>query len=319
VDYDPTCMKWFPWLTRVFLAAALALGLVGCKPAASTTATGGSSAAETPREYSVRGVVRRVEPERRSVVVKHEEIPGFMPAMTMPFDVQEPKELNGLKPGDQISFRMLVTTNDGWIDRIQVVGSDTNAVATPPPVRITSSVPLLEAGSLLPDYTLTNELGRVIRLSEFRGQVLAFTFIFTRCPYPDFCPRMTDLFARAQKHLAGEPDAPKNVRFLSISFDPEHDTPELLRAYAERHNYDPSRWTLATGAWDQLEPLTGHFGLIFGRDVPPEKMEHNLRTVVVRPSGKIQAVLPSNEWQSEDLIREIRAAAAEPTAPARGR
>jgi protein SCO1/2 len=302
------------------MAAALALGLVGCKPAASATATGGSSAAETPREYSVRGVVRRVEPERRSVVVKHEEIPGFMPAMTMPFDVKEPKELNGLKPGDQISFRMLVTTNDGWIDRIQVVGSDTNAVATPPPVRITSSVPLLEAGSLLPDYTLTNELGRVIRLSEFRGQVLAFTFIFTRCPYPDFCPRMTDLFARAQKHLAGEPDAPKNVRFLSISFDPEHDTPELLRAYAERHNYDPSRWTLATGAWDQLEPLTGHFGLIFGRDVPPEKMEHNLRTVVVRPSGKIQAILPSNEWQSEDLIREIRAAAAaEPTAPDRRR
>jgi protein SCO1/2 len=302
------------------MAAALTLGLVGCKPAASATATGGSSAAETPREYSVRGVVRRVEPERRSVVVKHEEIPGFMPAMTMPFDVKEPKELNGLKPGDQISFRMLVTTNDGWIDRIQVVGSDTNAVATPPPVRITSSVPLLEAGSLLPDYTLTNELGRVIRLSEFRGQVLAFTFIFTRCPYPDFCPRMTDLFARAQKHLAGEPDAPKNVRFLSISFDPEHDTPELLRAYAERHNYDPSRWTLATGAWDQLEPLTGHFGLIFGRDVPPEKMEHNLRTVVVRPSGKIQAILPSNEWQSEDLIREIRAAAAaEPTAPDRGR
>ena len=301
------------------MAAALALGLVGCKPAASATATGGSSAAETPREYSVRGVVRRVEPERRSVVVKHEEIPGFMPAMTMPFDVKEPKELNGLKPGDQISFRMLVTTNDGWIDRIQVVGSDTNAVATPPPVRITSSVPLLEAGSLLPDYTLTNELGRVIRLSEFRGQVLAFTFIFTRCPYPDFCPRMTDLFARAQKHLAGEPDAPKNVRFLSISFDPEHDTPELLRAYAERHNYDPSRWTLATGAWDQLEPLTGHFGLIFGRDVPPEKMEHNLRTVVVRPSGKIQAILPSNEWQSEDLIREIRAAAAEPTTTAQGR
>jgi protein SCO1 len=312
-------MKWFPWLTKVFMAAALALGLVGCKPAASATATGGSSAAETPREYSVRGVVRRVEPERRSVVVKHEEIPGFMPAMTMPFDVKEPKELNGLKPGDQISFRMLVTTNDGWIDRIQVVGSDTNAVATPPPVRITSSVPLLEAGSLLPEYTLTNELGRVIRLSEFRGQVLAFTFIFTRCPYPDFCPRMTDLFARAQKHLAGEADAPKNVRFLSISFDPEHDTPELLRAYAERHNYDPSRWTLATGAWEQLEPLTGHFGLIFGRDVPPEKMEHNLRTVVVRPSGKIQAILPSNEWQSEDLIREIRAAAAEPTTTAQGR
>jgi protein SCO1/2 len=299
-------MKWLPWFASVLIA----FGLIGCKQEPPAPVAAGASPEETPREYSVRGVVRRVEPERRSVVVKHDEIPGFMPAMTMPFDVKEPKELQGLKPGDRITFRMLVTTNDGWIDHIQVVGSDTNATATPPPVRITSSVPLLEAGSMLPDYTLTNELGKVIRLSDFRGQVLAFTFIFTRCPYPDFCPRMTDLFGRAQKTLAGQPEAPKNLRFLSISFDPEHDTPELLRAYAERQHYDPAQWTLATGAWDQLEPLTGHFGLIFGRDVPPEKMEHNLRTVVVRPSGQIQAVLPSNEWQLEDLLREIRAAAS---------
>jgi protein SCO1/2 len=299
-------MKWLPRFASVLIA----FGLIGCKQEPPAPVAAGASREETPREYSVRGVVRRVEPERRSVVVKHDEIPGFMPAMTMPFDVKEPKELQGLKPGDLISFRMLVTTNDGWIDRIQVLGSDTNATATPPPVRITSSVPLLEAGSMLPDYTLTNELGKVIRLSDFRGQVLAFTFIFTRCPYPDFCPRMTDLFGRAQKTLAGQPEAPKNLRFLSISFDPEHDTPELLRAYAERQHYDPAQWTLATGAWDQLEPLTGHFGLIFGRDVPPEKMEHNLRTVVVRPSGQIQAVLPSNEWQLEDLLREIRAAAS---------
>ena len=299
-------MKWLLWFASVLIA----FGLIGCKQEPPAPVAAGASPEETPREYSVRGVVRRVEPERRSVVVKHDEIPGFMPAMTMPFDVKEPKELQGLKPGDRITFRMLVTTNDGWIDRIQVLGSDTNATATPPPVRITSSVPLLEAGSMLPDYTLTNELGKVIRLSDFRGQVLAFTFIFTRCPYPDFCPRMTDLFGRAQKTLAGQPEAPKNLRFLSISFDPEHDTPELLRAYAERQHYDPAQWTLATGAWDQLEPLTGHFGLIFGRDVPPEKMEHNLRTVVVRPSGQIQAVLPSNEWQLEDLLREIRAAAS---------
>ena len=299
-------MKWLPWFASVLIA----FGLIGCKQEPPAPVATGASTEETPREYSVRGVVRRVEPERRSLVVKHDEIPGFMPAMTMPFDVKEPKELQGLKPGDRISFRMLVTTNDGWIDRIQVLGSDTNATATPPPVRITSSVPLLEAGSMLPDYTLTNELGKVIRLSDFRGQVLAFTFIFTRCPYPDFCPRMTDLFGRAQKTLAGQPEAPKNLRFLSISFDPEHDTPELLRAYAERQHYDPAQWTLATGAWDQLEPLTGHFGLIFGRDVPPEKMEHNLRTVVVRPSGQLQAVLPSNEWQLEDLLREIRAAAS---------
>ena len=313
-------MKRFAWWIWVSLVVGLGLSQTGCRQASPGQAAGGTNVTEIPREYAVRGVVRRVETERRSVVVKHEEIPGFMPAMTMPFDVKEPKELQGLKPGDRISFRMLVTTNDGWIDRIQVTGSETNAAAEPSPVRITSSVPLLEAGSLLPDYTLTNELGKVIRLSEFRGQVLAFTFIFTRCPYPDFCPRMTDQFARAQKVLAAQADAPKPVKFLSISFDPEHDTPEMLRAYAERHAYHPEQWSLATGAWDQLEPLTGHFGLIFGRDVPPEKMEHNLRTVVVRPSGKIQAILPSNEWEVEDLIKEIRAAAAaEAETPGRGR
>lgn len=303
-------MKRFAWWMSVLLGLGLGLSQTGCRQESPSPAAAGTNDTEVPREFAVRGVVRRVEPERRSVVVKHDEIPGFMPAMTMPFDVKEPKELQGLKPGDQIAFRMLVTTNDGWIDRIQVVGSDTNAAATPPPVRITSSVPLLEAGSMLPDYTLTNELGKTIRLSQYRGQVLAFTFIFTRCPYPDFCPRMTDQFARAQKALAGQADAPKHVKFLSVSFDPEHDTPEMLRAYAERHAYQPDQWSLATGAWDQLEPLTGHFGLIFGRDVPPEKMEHNLRTVVVRPSGKIQAILPSNEWEVEDLIKEIRAAAA---------
>lgn len=148
--------------------------------------------------------------------------------------------------------------------------------------------------------------------------MLAFTFIFTRCPYPDFCPRMTDLFARTQKALADQSDAPRNLKFLSISFDPQNDTPDLLRAYAERYAYDPAQWSLATGAWDQLEPLTGNFGLLFGRDVPPEKMEHNLRTVVVRPSGRIHAILPSNEWSADDLIREIRAA-AEAEAPGRGR
>lgn len=306
---------WFP-LPFVALVLGLAIGPVGCRQESPAPSTAGGPAAETPREYPVLGVVRRVEAERKSVVVKHEEIPGFMPAMTMPFDVKEPKELQGLKPGDRISFRMLVTTNDGWIDRIQVIGSDTEATPAPAPVRLTAAVPLLEAGAPLPDFTLTNELGRTFRLSDFRGRVLAFTFIFTRCPYPDFCPRMTDHFARAQKALADRPDAPKNVKFLSISFDPEHDTPDLLRAYAERHAYDPEQWSLATGAWDQLEPLTGHFGLIFGRDVPPEKMEHNLRTVVVRPSGKIHAILPSNEWEVEDLLREIRAAAAAGEPPA---
>ncbi|MSU31091.1 MAG: redoxin domain-containing protein [Pedosphaera sp.] len=292
----------YHWVAFLFFL----LGLTACRKS-ETNQT--QATAEIPSEYMVRGVVRQLTLGGTSLVVKHEEVPGFMPAMTMPFDVRDTNELARIKPGDLIQFRMLITTNDGWIDRIQVLGTVTNTPADPSPIRFASSVPVLNAGDPLPDYVLTNELGKTIRLSDFSGKVLVFTFIFTRCPYPDFCPRMTDHFSRTLKKLASNPSASTKVHLLSISFDPERDTPELLLAYAERYAYDPKKWSLATGAWDQLEPLTGHFGLVFGRDVPPEKMEHNLRTVVVRPSGKIQAVINSNEWDVDDLIREIEAAA----------
>ena len=293
-----------PYRWAAFLI--LLLGLTSCRKSETKQA---QATSEIPTEYTVRGVVRQLNPGGASLVVKHEEVPGFMPAMTMPFDVRDTNELTRIKPGDLIQFRMLITTNDGWIDRIQVLGTATNTSADHSPIRFATSVPVLNAGDPLPDYVLTNELGKTIRLSDFRGKVLVFTFIFTRCPYPDFCPRMTDHFSGTLKKLASKPSASANVHLLSISFDPERDTPELLLAYAERYAYDPKKWSLATGAWDQLEPLTGHFGLVFGRDVSPEKMEHNLRTVVVRPSGKIHAVLNGNEWNVDDLIREIEAAA----------
>ena len=300
-------MNRMPWL----LVALLGLLLTACRketanaPAAAAVAEG----EEVPTAYEVRGVVRKINADRNQLVVKHEEIVGFMPAMTMPFDVRPTNEMSKVVPGDRIAFRMLITTNDGWIDHIRVLGKDTNAVTDPQPVRFMKSVATLAAGDLLPDYVLTNELGKTIHLADFRGKVLAFTFIFTRCPYPDFCPRMTDHFSRTLKKLAATPGSTTNVHLLSISFDPEHDTPELLLAYAERYAYDPKKWSLATGAWDQLEPLTSHFGLIYGRDVPPEKMEHNLRTVIIRPSGKVQAVINSNEWDVDDLIQEIESAA----------
>jgi protein SCO1/2 len=295
-------MWWF------MILAALGLGLTACKKAEPVEEE------EVPREYEVRGVIRKLDLQRRSIVVKHEEIPGFMTAMTMPFDVRDTNELTKVKPGDRILFRLLVTTNDGWIDRIRVLGADTNAAATPEPqpVRFTKNVPVLAPGDTLPDYVLTNELGKTIRLSDFRGQVLAFSFIFTRCPYPDFCPRISDNLSRASKRLASMPDAPKNVHLLSISFDPEHDTPAMLLAYAERYAYDPKKWSLASGGWDQLEPLTGHFGLIYSRDVPPDKVEHNLRTVVVTPSGKVHAILNSNEWEVDELVSQIVEAAKKP-------
>lgn len=307
-------MNRFAWILLLPVAFALsACRKEGASAGGETNVVhvAGSDAdsEEVPQEFEVRGVVRKINADRAQLVVKHEEIPGYMAAMTMPFDVRPTNEMSKVKPGDRIAFRMLVTTNDGWIDRIRVIGQDTNAAPDPQPVRFVSAAKALVAGDLLPDYTLTNEMGKTIRLSDFRGKALALTFIFTRCPYPDFCPRITDHFSRALKKLNATPGATTNFHLLSVSFDPQHDTPELLMAYAERYAYDPRKWNLATGAWDQLEPLTAHFGLIFGRDVPPEKMEHNLRTVVIRPDGKVHAILNSNEWEVDELIAEIEAAA----------
>lgn len=293
-----------PWLVLLFSA---------CKPVPTTpvsSAANQAPVAEAITNYTVRGVVV-APPEGKTVKVKHEEIPGYMMAMTMPFEARPTNELNGLMRGDLIEFRMRVTETDGWIDQIRILGTTkvepTNAVND---IRIVPDVPALKAGDLVPNYTFTNELGRVVHLADFRGNALAVTFIFTRCPFPTFCPRMTEHFSKVSALLKSAPDAPKNWRLLSLSFDPDYDTPATLHAYGIRNDYDPATWSLATGSFNQIERMAGHFGLYFGRNVPIAEQNHNLRTVVLDTLGRVQEIFIGNEWESEDLAKAIRAAAA---------
>lgn len=293
-----------PWLVLLFSA---------CKPAPPTPASAPTNrppAAESITNYTVRGVVV-APPEGKTVKVKHEEIPGYMMAMTMPFEARPTNELNGLMRGDLIEFRMRVTETDGWIDQIRILGTTkvepTNGVND---IRLVPDVPALKAGDLVPNYTFTNELGRVVHLADYRGNALAVTFIFTRCPFPTFCPRMTEHFNKVSALLKSAPDAPKNWRLLSLSFDPDYDTPATLQAYGIRYDYDPATWSLATGSLNQIERMAGHFGLYFGRNVPIAEQNHNLRTVVLDTQGRVQEIFIGNEWESEDLAKAIRAAAA---------
>ena len=290
------------------LVGALACAVASC----SDNTTGQQSADSVPpagtQIYSVTGVVKELKPEDKRVVIQHEEIPNYMKAMTMPFDVRDAKELAGLKPGDQVSFRMLVTEKDGWIDQLKRLGF-TNLVE--PPAESFRRVRLVEplnVGDPLPDYAFTNELGQVIHLADFKGQALAFTFIFTRCPFPTFCPRMSSNFADAYKKLSSAPDAPKNWRLLSISFDPEYDRPEVLRNYAKRYEYQTNHWSFVTGAMIDIDAITEQFGLLFPRE--GVSFNHNLRTVVIDAQGKVQKVFIGNEWKVEDLVEEILKAAA---------
>lgn len=305
-------MKRFAACLSLFGVLGLSVLFTGCTPAAppapAVPATN-SPAGESITNYTVRGVVV-APPNGKTVKVKHEEIPGYMMAMTMPFEARPTNELAGLMTGDQIEFRMRVTETDGWIDQIRILGT-TKAEPTNvgPDIKVLPDVPELRAGDLVPNYTFTNELGRTIHLSDYRGDALAITFIFTRCPFPTFCPKMTDNFTKVSRQLAATPDAPKNWRLLSLSFDPEFDTPETLRQYGKRHQYDPARWSLATGSFNQIERISGHFGLYFGRNVPIAQQNHNLRTVVLNPEGRVHEIFIGNEWTPEDLAQSLRAAA----------
>ena len=293
---------------QLTFVAALGFIATGCKP--SSTPAQGAKAASTPagaRTFYVNGVVREVRADGNSARIQHEAIPNYMEAMTMPFSVKDTNELSGLEPGQAVLFRLVVTEDDSWIDEVTRLPGVASEPAQPETTRQVRWVEPLEEGHLLPHYPLTNQFGQAFGLTDFKGQVLAFTFIYTRCPLPNFCPRMTSHFLEAQRQLKADPAAPERWRLLTVSFDPEHDSPAVLKKYAEQQGGDPARWIFATGAREELDALTEQFGLNYGR--VGETFDHNLRTVVVDLDGRIRRILIGNEWQPAELVSEILAAA----------
>ncbi len=233
-------------LIGIFLLSVLVAGCnSGSNKQAAETGTNGvgdtQAASSEPEVYFVKGVVQQVKPEEKKVVIKHEEIPNYMAAMTMPFSVKNISELDQLTPGDEVSFTMMVTEDDGWIQDIKKTGA-TNALERPA-VRLVRDVDPLEIGMKMPDYTFTNSLGKTIRFNDYKGQAYAFTFIFTRCPFPLFCPRMNENMSKAYDQLKSDPNAPTNWHMFSISFDPHFDTPQRLLEYSKRYDPDPQSGT----------------------------------------------------------------------------
>jgi protein SCO1/2 len=260
---------------------------------------------EKQQTYQVQGMVLEVKPREKTVRIRHQEVPGYMPAMTMPFEVKDTKELAGLQPGDSVSFRMIVTEKDGWIDQIQK--SKAPATNGPPPkleVRVMRDVEPLKTGDLLPDYHFTNQFGQPVSTAQFKGQVLAINFLFTRCPFPAFCPFTANNFAEVQTKLLALPNPSTNWHLLTISFDPDFDKPDVLKAYAERYKYDPAHWIFATGDIIDVTAIGEQFGLMFWRD-ETGLLSHNLRAAVVDPSGRVQKIFEGNKWTGDDLVAEM--------------
>src|SRR5215831_14776062 len=203
------------------------------------------SAATSNQVFEVKGVIKELKPDGKTVRIRHEAITNYMPAMVMPFEAKEPKELVGLKVGDEVKFRMTVTGDDVWIDQIQKLsgGSPSQLPSKAGVFHFSRDAEPLQIGDALPEYHFTNELGQAVSMSQFKGDAVGITFIFTRCPLPNFCPKMSSNFQEVQKKLLAMPNGPTNWHLLTISFDPEFDTPEILKAYADRYKADPKHWS----------------------------------------------------------------------------
>jgi protein SCO1/2 len=256
------------------------------------------------KSYPVTGEVEKIAPDRHTATIHNQEIPGYMDEMTMDFSVQNTNELNGISPGDNIKFILVVAKNDDWIESIRRTGHTTEVVTNTPAV-MTSE---LGRGDLLPDGGLTAEDGRNIHFTDFRGQALAFTFFYTRCPLPNYCPLMNRNFATARDLICSTSGAPTNWEFLSISFDPQDDAPEVLTTFGGFYRHgNPSHWLFAAAPTKTLASLAPALDLM----VIPQgnTISHNLRTVVLDPQGRIYRQFDGNQWTPQQLAEAILTAA----------
>jgi protein SCO1/2 len=292
----------------------LVLSLAGCKRDSKSAQKPQPAPAQSgTNTYQVKGVVHDVMPDKNKVSIAHEKIPGYMDAMTMSFDVKNPSELGGIKPGDLVSFRMVVTETDGWIENVTKLNTNAPepAAAAPDTFRRVRDVDPLEIGDKMPDYHFTNELGQAVNLSDYKGQAVAITFIFTRCPFPTYCPRMSTNFKDTQKLLKERSNASTNWHLFTITFDPVFDTPPVLLQYAKRFEADPQHWNFLTGDLIDITAIAEQFGLLFWRPDPKEAtgISHNLRTAIIDAQGKVFKVMKENEWKPETLADTLLEAA----------
>lgn len=287
----------------LLLAASLAgcfAGIAGCHRAPS----GSSQTAAGVKQYKVRGVVVSTDAVKGQVTVDSEAIPGFMEAMIMPYTLKQPNIITELHPGDTITATLTVSRDGDLLDEIDVI-AQAKADYKPP-----VSYRELNPGDAVPDFKLLNEKNRLIHISQFRGKVLLMTFIYTRCPLADYCVRMSRNFAHLDKMLAADPGLYAKTHLLSVSFDPEYDTPAVLRSYGGAYtgNYTKEtfeHWDFAAPPQPELEKILNFF--LVG--VTPEKdktLTHSLSTLVITPDGKIYKWYPTNDWTPEQIFTDVK-------------
>jgi protein SCO1/2 len=286
-------------MQKILLAGCVALALLSCGRSTNSD--------ERADHYDTRGVVRGFSPDRSTIEIQHENIPDFMPSMTMPFVTRDPKQIADLRTGDAISFRMAVAKKDFWIENVKKIRREDVNVAEPKrtsPVSADRDARLTE-GDKMPPFTLTNQNGERISLDTFHGNSLVLTFVFTRCPVPNFCPRMSNNFGELQETIKSSTGTLANARLLSVTLDPAYDTPKILSDYAAFHHADSKIWSFATGDEKEIDSLTRAFSVY--RQNEGGTISHGLATALINKEGRIDKIWRGNAWTPAEIIKEIQA------------
>jgi protein SCO1/2 len=266
--------------------------------------------------YALTGKVQGVDLVSREVLVAHDDIKDFMPAMTMPLRMRDPEgfiaglsgtRLVRLRRGDVIKATLAVKDAESWIENVTVVKYE------PPPIKPTPPPKESRIGEPVVDFDLIDQDGKPLRLSDYRGHPLALTFIYTRCPLPEFCPRIMKNFQALEKLIEDDKDLRGAARLLSVSFDVEFDRPEVLQAFGsafvtDRGNGPFARWKLATGTKESVDRLGRFFGLIFFKE--GDQFAHSLVTAVIGPDGRLVKEWSGSDWDVNEAKAALEVAAS---------
>lgn len=264
--------------------------------------------AEQPKRFELKGKVVNIDKSQNILEVDHEAIPGFMGAMSMPYHVKDVHLLEDLAPGDEITAQVVVSGGGVWLENIFVLKKGTGASARP-----AGKFHAPEEGDAVPGVELVNQSGKHVNLNSYRGKSVLLTFLYTRCPMPDFCPLMTKNFAVIEKALAQRPEMYSRTHLLSVSFDPKFDTPQVLASYGEKYVLQTGRnkfdhWEFVVPPEADTQKFANFFGLLYTEE--NGILDHSLSTVIISPQGKIFKWYPTNTWNPEDVLKDLESSLA---------
>jgi protein SCO1/2 len=274
----------------VVILATASILIPACRP----------RAAGPEQRYPVKGTVVSVDKRGSTATIAHEAIPGYMEAMTMPFKLKDERLLSDMAEGDRVQATLVVAGLKSWLEDVVV----TRETVDQSDIRSPQAKPEPGPGDEVPDFKLVNQDGKRISLHQYRGRAVVLTFIYTRCPLPDYCPLMTDNFAEIQKTLKSDASLYERTHLLSISVDPDYDTPKILREYAAHHTAETTQWEFASGSRDEVKQVATYFGMQYWRD--RDQVVHSLRTSIIGADGKLVKLYRGNEWKPEEIVSELR-------------